>query len=387
MSDGISLGLCVVIVHIVSNFFGEGTVSWRAQQDAIALSRAGYRVAVITDSLRRRNAFEEDSSISGLSVITRSTLPRFTVAKEVSFAAQCYRVLLNLAKNESVDLVVCHGSTPCYGGERFAKRAKIPGVFVIQALIRDKIGTPANPYSWLTTQMYRHANRFAASRMHYSIAVSSYVKDLAIAEGARPDRVFVLHNPIDVRAFSAQGDETKDIDVLFIGRLVAEKGLPVLIRAAGYLSRGTRISIVGDGPLRNELERQAQQVQCDIVFEGWIEKGDMPHYIRRAKLHVLPSLSEAQGLVVLEAMACGVPVIGTETGGIPDMIRHGENGWLVVPNDADALAKTIQAALANEKRRQEAGQAACKTAGYFSVKRFADRAVRLYEGIMGGAIK
>ncbi len=81
-------------------------------------------------------------------------------------------------------------------------------------------------------------------------------------------------------------------------------------------------------------------------------------------------------------MACGVPVIGTETGGIPDMIKHSENGWLVIPYDAKALAKTIKAALANDRERETAGRAAYETAKSFSVNQFNYKLVELYEQMM-----
>jgi glycosyltransferase involved in cell wall biosynthesis len=78
-------------------------------------------------------------------------------------------------------------------------------------------------------------------------------------------------------------------------------------------------------------------------------------------------------------MACGVPVIGTETGGIPDMIKHGENGWLVPPSDAEALARTIKAVLANDRERDAVARAGYETAQSFSVNQFSYKALELYE--------
>jgi glycosyltransferase involved in cell wall biosynthesis len=368
-----------MVVHIAFDFFCGGTPSRRARQDVEALLNAGHRVTVITNSDQGPDLTIKEKFANQLRVIAVCSIPPLAVTLELSFAAQCWRALTNVTRKESVDLLVSHAATPCYAAACFAKREKIPSVFVIQALIRDKIGTSANPYSWPTTQMYRHANRFAASNMHYSVAISRYVKQLAIAEGATPENTFVLHNPVDTQTFFPHGDATKDIDVLFIGRLVSEKGLPVLIEAAHRLSKETRILIVGDGPLRGHLERRAQHVGCEIIFQGWIQNELVPQYIRRARLQVVPSLSEAQGLVVLEAMACGVPVIGTETGGIPDMIKHGENGWLVPPSDAEALARTIKAVLANDRERDAVARAGYETAQSFSVNQFSYKALELYE--------
>jgi glycosyltransferase involved in cell wall biosynthesis len=93
-------------------------------------------------------------------------------------------------------------------------------------------------------------------------------------------------------------------------------------------------------------------------------------------------LSDAFPGVVLEAMACGVPVIGSNTGGIPDMVEHGVNGWLVPPNDAQVLATTIQAVLSNDRKREAAGSAAYQTAQSFSVDQFSHKLVSLYEKII-----
>jgi glycosyltransferase involved in cell wall biosynthesis len=374
-----------MIVQIVSDFFSGGTVAMRAVHEVQALLDAGHRVTVITDSDDKHNLFlqEKSSNLLHIMPVRSFALPRlYAVSKELPFVAQCYKALNDLAKTASIDLVVSHGSTPCYAVAPFSRHQNLPNVFVVHALIRDKIGTSANPYSWVTTQMYRHANRYGASNMHYSVAVSRHIRRLSIAEGAKPANTFVLHNAVDNEIFNPDEDGPKDIDVLFIGRLVAEKGLGVLVEAAKRLSRETRISIVGDGPLRLDLERQARQVQAKIVFHGWIQNHLVPQYLRRAKLKVLPSLSDAFPGVVLEAMACGVPVIGSNTGGIPDMVEHGVNGWLLPPNDARGLATTIEAVLSNNRKRKAAGFAAYQTAQSFSVDQFSRKLVSLYEKIM-----
>lgn len=371
-----------MIVHIALDFFGQGAISGRARQEVEALLNAGRRVAVITDSDDARNLFVQNKFRNTLRIVVVKSiaLPRlYALIKELSFAAQCYKALNNLAKKDPIDLLVSHCSTACFTAARVAKRERIPDVFVIQALIRDRMMASANPYSWVTTQMYRHANRYAASNSQYSVAISGYIRELAIAEGATPENTFVLHNPVDTQTFHPHDDKTKDIDVLFVGRLSTEKGLSILIEAVRQLSKEARILIVGDGPLRRRLERDAQQVEAAIEFQGWIENKLLPKYIRRAKLQVVPSLSEPQGLVVLEAMACGIPVIGAETGGIPDMIQHGKNGWLVPPNDAEALAKTIRAVLDNDRERDKIGRAAYEKAQSFSTKEFGHKVVELYE--------
>ncbi len=378
-----------MIVQIVVDFFGPGAISIRARQEVSALVSAGYDVAVITAKASNNNlerSFIEKLNGGRIELIYLSTALEMRARKflgalpEVLFAARCYDALTRLSSKESIDLIVSHAATPCYAVARFNRRRQIPTVYIIQALIWDRINAAANPHSWIDTQVYKHADGYALVEMDYSISVSDYIRKLAIAKGANPEKAFVFYNPIDIKTFRTDSATfPKDIDVLFVGRLSPEKGLETLIEASQYLPEKTRMVIIGKGPLRNPLENQAQGSACNIEFKGWIDNQLLPKYLERAKLFVVPSLSEPQGVVVLEAMACGVPVIGSDVGGIPEMIRHGENGWLVQPRDAIALASTIQAALSDEVVRSQAAASALETAQSFSTEWFCQRLPYFYQ--------
>ncbi len=149
--------------------------------------------------------------------------------------------------------------------------------------------------------------------------------------------------------------EEKKIDILYVGRLSIEKGLRTLLDALRLQTRPLEVVIAGDGPLRKRL-----QAECGsrVQFARWVANDRLPQLIRQARVVVVPSLFEPQGVVVLEAMACGVPVIGSDTGGIPEMIEDGATGWLVPPNDPAALAQAMNTALSDETRRQQMGVAA-----------------------------
>ncbi len=189
--------------------------------------------------------------------------------------------------------------------------------------------------------MYKHATRYALSKIQFFVGVSSYMKKLAILDGAKSENTFVKHNPVDTELFYPIKNIKKDIDILFIDRLSIEKGINVLIEATLYFSKSWNLTIIGDGVLRKRLEMQAKAVNYNIKFEGWIKLKSIPNYIRRTKVLVVPSVTEPQGIVVIEAMDCGVPVIASRIGGIPDMIKHNENGWLVKHQDAKILCEII----------------------------------------------
>ncbi len=381
-----------MIVQIAVDLFGRGAIDRRARQEVTALVSAGFDVAVITtkpSSNDLEKSFLKELHGGRIELIYISTALEMRFRKflgavpELLFAARCYGALTRLNSKESIDLIISHAATPCYAVARFNKGRQIPTAYVVHALIWDRINASANPHSWPETQVYKYADHYALTKMDYSISVSDYIRRLAIAKGASQEKSFVLYNPVDTKIFRKDSDNSpKDIDVLFVGRLSAEKGLPTLIEAAQYLPKETKMVIIGSGSLRQQLERQSQSLACKIEFEGWVDNQLLPTYFKRSKLFVVPSLSEPQGVVVLEAMACGVPVIGSDTGGIPEMLRHSENGWLAQPQDARALANMIQAALSDEVVRSGAAASALETAQSFSTEWFTQKLPCFYKELI-----
>jgi len=147
--------------------------------------------------------------------------------------------------------------------------------------------------------------------------------------------------------------------VLFVGRLRYYKGLDVLIRAMERVS--ARLLIVGDGALRSSLEAQARASPAGgrIHFVGDVTQSELAAHYHAADVLALPSShrSEAFGLVLLEALACGTPVISTELlTGTSYVNRHGETGWVVPPRDAPALVTALSECLSDPVRARALGQ-------------------------------
>ncbi|QUO46919.1 glycosyltransferase family 4 protein [Halorubrum ruber] len=162
----------------------------------------------------------------------------------------------------------------------------------------------------------------------------------------------VLGNGVDIPSVTAEGDE-----IVFVGRLKDQKGVDVFLRAVAGLNES--VLIVGDGPERENLEALAERLNVDAEFAGEVPPDVVPDYLRRGKLFVLPSV-RGEGLpnAVLEAMAVGLPVIVTDTGGAADAVVDGETGYLVSPGDEDALGDRIEQLCRDEDRRERMGEAA-----------------------------
>lgn len=178
--------------------------------------------------------------------------------------------------------------------------------------------------------------------------------------------------------------------VVSVGRLVYYKGFEYLIRAMAQV-RGTLL-IVGDGPLRARLERLAAElgVRERVVFTGEIQNEEIVPFYHAADVFALASIarSEAFGIVQIEAMAAGIPVVNTSLdSGVPFVSRHDETGLTVPPQDPEALAAALNRLLDDEDLRASFGRAARRRACQeFSVGTMLARTVDLYEEVTAGPI-
>ncbi len=159
--------------------------------------------------------------------------------------------------------------------------------------------------------------------------------------------------PVHGEAASTSGEDLPEI--LFVGRLVERKGLGVLVRALARMreQRPVRLTIVGAGSAEGSIRATVRAANMgDLVrFTGPISDEELARRYASADLFVLPAVVDAKGdteglgVVLLEALRSGLPVIGSAAGGIPDIIRDGETGWLVTPGDVVDLARAIEEAL------------------------------------------
>lgn len=162
----------------------------------------------------------------------------------------------------------------------------------------------------------------------------------------------ILGNAVSIPEETASGD-----GILFVGRLAPKKGVEYLVRAVADLD--AHLTIVGDGSEREKLERLAEDIGANVSFEGFVNPNAVDKYYRSAGIFVLPSI-EGEGMpnVVLEAMAWGLPVVTTDSGGLPTIVEDGKTGYLVPMRNSDALADVIGDLLDDADMRTEIGKVA-----------------------------
>lgn len=172
--------------------------------------------------------------------------------------------------------------------------------------------------------------------------------------------VHVVHCGLDPMFLKAEPVPIPKVPRLVcVGRFAEQKGLPVLVEAAGLLKdRGVdfELTLVGGGPLQAEVEAMVDRLglRDRVHLAGWRSNAEVRDFILNSRALVLPSFAEGLPVVLMEALALGRPVVSTWVAGIPELVRPGENGWLVPPSSPEALADALAEVLAAPVSRLEA---------------------------------
>lgn len=236
-------------------------------------------------------------------------------------------------------------------------------------------------HAWSSTyRMYRLAGlagRRIVRRLDARIAVSPSAQQYAARALRMPLGSFrVLPNGVDDTAFATAEPLPELVDpsrplVLFVGRLEPRKGVDVLIRAFLRLrasSPRVRLCVVGEGPGRDRYQQMVPpSIRPDALFVGAVGPAELPRYHASADVFVSPALGgESFGVVLLEAMAAGLPVVASDIPGYRTVLKDGRQGRLVPPDDAFALAEAVATLLENEKLRLAMGAEGRQTAAEYA---------------------
>jgi len=172
----------------------------------------------------------------------------------------------------------------------------------------------------------------------------------------RWERVHVVHCGIAAADFAPRTHEGRGTRLLFTGRLAPVKGLPLLLDAVARLRErhpGLTLMLAGDGPERAALQAQAERlgIAPDVQFLGYQSSDHVRALLQESDVFVLPSFAEGVPVVLMEAMASGVPVVATRVAGVSELVEDGVSGFVVPPADAGALERAISALLDDARLR------------------------------------
>jgi glycosyltransferase involved in cell wall biosynthesis len=339
---------------------------------AAALRRKGYEVAVACSVAGGLSSALEETDVPVRPLLRR-------LAKRRLSPAYAWRLRL-LLKEERFDLVHAHIYASVVAAAIATLGTGLPLVI-----------TEHTEASWQTWRA-RWVSRWVYRRVGRIIAVSSPIRRRLIErDGVSHDLITIVPNAVipasETRSDWLPAEMRKHPLIGVVARLQPEKGVADFLKAAAHVAPSfpeARFVIAGDGPLRQELAALAEDLDLGsrVHFLGF--KAEVSALMGSLDVLVVPSRTEGSPLVTLEAMAAGVPIVASATGGIPDQVRHDKEGLLVPPGDTGAIGDAILDLLrdpAYARRLGEAGRR--RTASWFSHETMVQQIEDVYREVLG----
>lgn len=297
----------------------------------------------------------------------------------------------------ALKLDVIHTHHPILLGQTAARKATeldLPLVFTFHTQYWEYTHYVPFPQEaiqdFLKNAVHRWLREFMQKCQHIIIPSES-LKDILIRDYGLHERYSVIPTGTDLEPFqNADGKSLRSKNgwqeesvLISVGRLAPEKNWDTLVRAFAKVHEkhaGTRLVLIGDGAARSSLEALAAElgVAEQVTFTGALPFQEIPRYLKAADAFAFASVTETQGLVTIEAMAAGLPVVAVDGPGTRDIMEHGKQGFLV-ENDPDALAKGIHKLLADPQRLKRLSNNALKKAKTFEVNQLGKQLLGVYE--------
>jgi len=341
----------------------------------VSLLIGGLDRSNFTSTLYAPTDFALDDISFDVTKVAVDIRPKVNIPRDL----QTVRTLTTMLSNGRFDLLHSHGLRAAFIGTIAARRACIPALFTAHNLILS------------LNSVQRLALTLISRRTEAIIAVSAAVSNGLQACGVHASRIHVIPNGIRFDEYASAtpssplslGIDPASAVLAYIGRLSHEKGLDTLLDAYKLVAANkpnAQLLVVGDGPDESSLRSRTDNLP-GVHFLG--RRSDVPALLKCAELVVVPSYSEGQGIVAIEAMASGRPVVATNVGGLSETIVDGLTGILVPPHDSRALADAIVSLLDDPSRAASMGAAGSMRAmREYSITRMIDSIQDLYRDIL-----
>jgi len=268
--------------------------------------------------------------------------------------------VVRIHKENKIDLIHAHGALPCgYAAMLIYKSMKIPFAVSAHGLdvftTRQAKGLSGYWCKKFSSSVYRSARRV--------ICVSERVQQEILKEIGNSVKTTVVYNGVDTALFSpvAEEERARRFIILSVGNLISVKGHDTVLRALPEIIVKypmLRYEIIGDGPERPRLKALSEELKISkwVHFLGRQSRGEVANAMKRCMVFALPSEYEALGCVYLEAMATAKPVIACRGQGIEEIVRHGENAWLIGTGNVDAMREALSRLLEDAGIRERLGK-------------------------------
>jgi glycosyltransferase involved in cell wall biosynthesis len=381
---------------------------WEAQQFE-KLPQFGIKpIAIVTEDVLhdiKKLKFEKRvfKSLGQITGLKKSKL-RLALLKKTNLDIGIVDRYIRDFKNAVKDIDVLHSLDPFYIFSYQSVRSGKPTVITMWENI-PFLGDYTKPHP----AMVYYGRRIAAYFKNYVkqnaahfVAVSEKARDVLELEGVEPEKISVIPAGIDTTVFKPSEKsqdliakynlKNKDAIILFVGRLVWEKGIIDLILAVHNVLKQYDVTllIAGKGPLKKSILRLAAKlnIKTNLVLLGSVDYFDMPTIYNLADIFCLPSIpieiwQEQFGYVLIEAMSCGIPVVASNTGAIPEIVMHNKTGILVPPADRFALSEALETLIEDaHKRKTFSANARAHAVKNFDALKIAQKLAGVYKKVV-----
>ncbi|KAF5086884.1 D-inositol-3-phosphate glycosyltransferase [anaerobic digester metagenome] len=369
--------------------YAHGGTEIAAYNLAVNMAERGHEIDVFTASIDSSDSVENSEGMK---------IHRYTTNLKIASANLSLKLMYK-PLDENVEIVHAHYNIPLpdLSASRYAKKKNVPFIITYHA---DAQETGGNFIRNTATALY---NRYILDRVLSNadaiIATSNSYIDESKYLGKYRDKIKVVPNGINPEDFEIELSkeecrsklglpQNKKI-ILFFGNVVAYKGPDVLLKAFAIVKKlypELMLLYVGRGEMQAELQKLSEEMNISgsVVFAGFIEEKSKPLYYHSADIFCLPSvtMAEAFGIVNLEAMACGLPVVSSKLGGIPDIVQNGKNGIIVEPGDIEALADALKELVENDDLRVKMSSEGKSMSEDYSWTKIAEETEKIYENLL-----
>jgi len=312
---------------------------------ASRLIKRGIKADVLTYNVHKIDEFEEYKGIG----IYR--IPCYDILKDVyslpKFNTDTKRILKKLAENK-YDFVITQTRffSSSWLGMRFAKKNKIKHIHTEHGNVHVRHDNKIVEFLALLYDMTIGKKIFKTAWK--VVGISKACCNFAIKMGASREKIVLVYNSVDTGVFKPKDNNIrKELNIkensfviTYVGRLIYAKGVHDLIKALKGIEEVV-LQVIGKGPYRHELEKLAKKSHVNAQFLDQKQPEEIVDLLNASDIFVNPSFSEGLPTSILEAGACGIPVIATDVGGTAEIVDDGKNGFLIKPEDSEALREKI----------------------------------------------
>jgi len=379
----VSSAAYVLTDHLISS---EGITCLQIMKN---LSRHNFHFTAIGGYINVKRTPQNTKLLSACSIIASpydNLLKKYFVHLE--FITKSYIKASKVLKNEKIDII--HHMFPAVYGQTFsllAVKNNFHQPFIFGPASAHFTSRP--PDEKIINKITSKLHLKTISRCTHLIAITEQIRQL-YSKVFDEDRISVIPLGVDTQIFKPanKNNTKKEFEILFVGSLYPLKGVEFLIKSMKLLvneEENVKLKIVGEGPEKERLKLLANKLKLrnKIHFEGFVPHNKIVKYYQNCDLFCFLTLGEPFGIVILEAMACGKPVIASNIGGPAEIVKDGKTGFLVNPSNVRLVAEKILKLIRDRKLRERMGKEARKTVlKRYSLKKISEEYHRLYRKLL-----